>query len=104
MRDIGIACAILAFLGIGTISPFVLTLGYLWTDLFYPQWLSLSLFEGAPISALMGAMAIGSYLLVDRRSPPRPTATLLLCVLFCGWMTLTTTRAVLPDLAWTQWD
>lgn len=104
MRDIGIACTILVFLGLGTMSPFVLTLGYLWTDLFYPQWLSFSLFEGAPISALLGAMAIGSYLLLDRRSPPRPTATLLLSVIFVGWMTLTTTWAVVPDTAWIQWN
>ncbi|MFZ2005999.1 MAG: putative O-glycosylation ligase, exosortase A system-associated [Stellaceae bacterium] len=104
MRDLGIAFVILLILGIGATTPFVLTLGYLWTDIFSPQWLSISLFVGSPISALMGAMAIGGYLLLDRRSPPRPTATLLLSVLFVGWMTLTTTWAVVPDTAWIQWN
>jgi probable O-glycosylation ligase (exosortase A-associated) len=104
MRDIGLAFTILAFLGLGLVSPFVLTLGYVWTDTFYPQWLSFSIFQGAPISALMGIAAIGGYFLLDRRSPPRPTLTFVFIVAFAGWITATCSWAAAPDLAWIKWN
>src|SRR5581483_1696707 len=98
MRDLGLAFTILAFLGLGVTAPFILTLGYVWTDTFYPQWLSFGMFQAAPLSALMGISAIGGYLLLDRRSPPRPTLTLVLIIAFAGWITLTCTWAAVPDL------
>lgn len=104
MRDLGFAAAILAFLGLGVVSPFVLTLGYVWTDTFYPQWLSFSMFQGAPLSAVMGVAAIGGYLLLDRRAPPRPTLTFILIIAFAGWITATCSWAAAPDLAWIKWD
>lgn len=104
MRDIGLAVTILAFLGLGVVSPFILTLGYVWTDTFYPQWLSLSLFQGEPISALMAVSAIGGYLLLDRRAPPRPTLLFLLILAFAGWTTATCTWAAAPDLAAIKWN
>jgi putative inorganic carbon (HCO3(-)) transporter len=104
MRDLAIAVTVLAFLGLGPFSPFILTLAYVWTDTFYPQWVSFGVFEGASFSALAGVAALGSYILLDRRAPPRPTATLLLTLIFAGWVTLTTTWAVAPDIAWVKWD
>jgi probable O-glycosylation ligase (exosortase A-associated) len=104
MRDLGLAAAILAFLGLGLVSPFILTLGYIWTDTFYPQWLSLSVFQGAPISAVMAIAAIGGYLLLDRRAPPRPTLTFILIVAFAGWITATCSWAAAPDQAWIKWN
>ena len=104
MRDLGLAAAILAFLGLGVVSPFILTLGYVWTDTFYPQWLSFALFQGAPLSALMGISAIGGYLLLDRRAPPRPGLMFLLILAFAAWMTATCSWAAVPDQAWIKWN
>lgn len=104
MRDLGLAFTVLAFLGLGATAPFILTLGYIWTDTFYPQWLSFGIFQGAPLSALMAMSAIGGYLLMDRRSPPRPTLTLILILAFAGWITLTCTWAAAPTLAWIKWN
>ena len=39
-----------------------------------------------------------------RRNPPRLGLLTLLLVAWAVWMTLTTTWAVFPDLAWKKWD
>jgi probable O-glycosylation ligase (exosortase A-associated) len=44
--------------------------------------------------------AMGAYILMDRREPPRVTAMTVLLVLFTLWVTATTFWAVLPTDAW----
>jgi len=40
LRDLYIALIYAAFFVIGPTTPFVFTLGYLWVDTFYPQYVS----------------------------------------------------------------
>jgi probable O-glycosylation ligase (exosortase A-associated) len=103
LRDLYIALIYAAFFVVGPTAPFVLTLGYLWVDTFYPQYLS-PLLSQIPTSLVMAIGAIGSYVLLDRRSPPRFSFHTALVLIFAGWCTLSISWAELPNDAWVKWD
>jgi putative inorganic carbon (hco3(-)) transporter len=104
MRDILILSFYCGYLVLGLRAPFVFGLGYIWTDIFLPQYVAYSIMRMFPIALIMGAATLGSYLLFDRRDPPRPTLLHALMFVMVGWVTLTTTWAVVPDMAWFKWD
>lgn len=104
MRDLGIILTYVSFLTIGTMSPFVLSLGYVWVDLFGPQYLGWSPLSFIPVSFVMGAGAVAAYLLLDRRSPPRIAWPTLLFVAVGLWITATTSWAAVPTESWGKWD
>ncbi len=94
----------LSFLGLGAAVPFVAGLGYVWIDLFSPHRVAYSLLPGMPVAMITALVMMGAYVAFDRAAPPRPTALMVLIVLFAIWITLTTTWAVVPDSAWRKWD
>ena len=57
-----------------------------------------------PTSMIMAIAAIGGYVALDRRSPPRFSFHTFLTLIFAGWCTLSITWAELPDDAWVKWD
>ena len=94
----------LLFLGLGITSPFVMTLGYVWVDTFQPQNVAWFILNQLPVAFIMGAAAVASYIVLDRRAPP-PIMTPMVCqVLLAIWMTTTLLWADLPDRAWPKWD
>jgi putative inorganic carbon (hco3(-)) transporter len=101
--DILIAMVYLGFLVIGLATPFAFTLGYLWVDTAYPQFIS-TIVTQVPSSLIMGMAAILGYFMLDRRSPPRISPQTVLALLFAGWCTLSIAWAELPDQAWVKWD
>jgi len=105
MRSVYLLLVYLALLGIGAMAPFVLTLGYMWIDIFQPQTVAFSLLNGgAPIAMIMGAAAIGGYFVFDRRSPPRASAVTFLTLMLAVWVTLTCLWAAAPEYVWAKWD
>src|SRR5258708_14087928 len=90
----------LSFLGLGITTPFVMTLGYIWVDTFQPQAVAYFILNELPVAFIMGACAVLTYVVLDRRSPP-PLMTPTVCqVMLAIWMTLTLLWAELPDRAW----
>jgi len=105
MRSIYLLLIYIALLGIGASAPFVLTLGYVWLDVFRPQAVAYSLLNGGlPIAMIMGAAALGGYFALDRRSPPGFYAVTALTLMLGVWVTLTCLWAEVPDQAWIKWD
>lgn len=104
MRDLVITLVYLAYLSVGALVPFVAALGYVWVDTFYPQMVSYGLLTNVPVSLLVAVVAVGAYMLLDRKAPPIPGLHLVLALLMVVWITLTTTWAVLPDYAWSKWN
>jgi probable O-glycosylation ligase (exosortase A-associated) len=94
----------LAIFGLGLAAPFIFTLGYEWVDIFRPEDAAWQILRRAPVSFVMGAAAVGSYVLFDRRSPPRISAVTVLTILFGFWVTLTSNWAEVPGAAWAKWD
>ena len=103
LRDLYIALIYASFFVVGPTAPFVFTLGYLWVDTFYPQFVS-DLVGQIPTSLIMAIAAIGSYVVLDRRSPPRLSFHTLLTLFFAGWCTLSISWAEMPVSAWYKWD
>ena len=105
LRSLYILLVYLSFLGMGTLAPFVFSLGYVWVDLFRPQQVAYIILPSIPVTMIMGALAFGAYFLMDRRAPPRLNLTLILTLLWGGWITITTIfLAVAPEAAWMKWD
>jgi putative inorganic carbon (hco3(-)) transporter len=104
VRDLLLFSTYCAYMALGLRAPFVFGLGYVWTDILLPQQVAYSTLRSLPMAMIAGSAAIGTYLMLDRRSPPRPTFAWLLLLLFAAWVTLTATWAVAPEEAWGKWN
>jgi len=104
LRSLFVLVIYFAILGLGIGSSYLLTLGYLWTDMFRPNNVIYPGYRFVPVAFLMALAAVASYMIFDRRSPPRISAHLFLTIAFAGWITMTTLWAVSPDAAWEKWD
>jgi putative inorganic carbon (HCO3(-)) transporter len=104
MSDYLIALFYVALLFGGMAAPFVASLGYVWVDSFYPQYVGRYVLGNFPVAAVMGIAALLAYVLMDRRAPPRIGAMLILTGILAAWMTLSLTWSVRPDSAYIKWD
>jgi probable O-glycosylation ligase (exosortase A-associated) len=93
-----------SLLALSCVAPFVMSLAYIWVDIFQPQLVSPTIAMMMPISMITALVAILAYLFGDRRNPPRLGLLTLLLVTWAAWMTLTTSWALFPDHAWNKWD
>ena len=104
LRSLWLLFVYLAFLGLGTAAPFVMTLGYVWVDTFRPQDVAYIVLNQLPVALIMGGGAMLSYFTLDRRSPPPLTMQSVLQVMMALWMTATLMWAEVPIRAWEKWD
>ena len=70
LRSLWLLFVYTSFLGLSVNAPFVATLGYVWVDTFQPQNVAYIILNQFPVALIMGSVAFGGYLLLDRRSPP----------------------------------
>ncbi|HYZ22787.1 MAG TPA: putative O-glycosylation ligase, exosortase A system-associated [Rhodopila sp.] len=106
IRSLLLTFGYLSFFAAGFNAPFALTLGYVWVDGANPQALSYGsgLLPMLPISMIIGACAIGFYVLMDRRYPPPFNLGIGIIVLFAVWATIVTCFAEVPAQAWIKWN
>ena len=104
MSDLFLVLSFVGLLALGTLAPFVFSLGYVWVDTFLPHRISDALLTNVPVAMIMAVAALGSYLAMDRRAPPRMSWLHLMYFLLAAWITLTSTWAVAPGPAWYKWD
>ncbi|MGF1549317.1 MAG: putative O-glycosylation ligase, exosortase A system-associated [Sphingomonadaceae bacterium] len=103
MRDLAFIGFIGALLSLGLRRPFIWVLAYAYVDIVSPHRLSYYLLNVVPLSMIVGALAVGGWLLFDRkqlRTAPRQWL-IGLFVLWCGFTTL---RADFPVEAAFKWD
>jgi putative inorganic carbon (HCO3(-)) transporter len=103
MNNLYVALIYLSFFVVGVTTPFVLTLGYVWVDVFYPQIMS-TLVDMLPASMIVAIAAMLTYVLLDRRSPPRFSVHTAITLMFAVWVTLSLSWAEVPDFAFLKWD
>ena len=103
MRELYVVMVFVLLTTAGFVAPFVFGLGYVWVDVFYPQYV-VSLLSQFPVALITGGGAILGYIVMDRRSPPRLTLHTCLVLLFILWISLTTSWAVVPDPAFFKWN
>jgi putative inorganic carbon (hco3(-)) transporter len=104
LRSLWLLFVYVSFLGLSVSAPFVATLGYVWVDTFQPQNVAYILLNQFPVAMIMGAVALGGYLVLDRRSPPPLTLQTGLQVTMAIWITLTLIWAQVPSAAWEKSD
>ena len=61
MSDYLVALVYAALLLGGFAAPFVTSLGYVWVDSFYPQYVGRFVLGSFPVAAVMGTAAVLSY-------------------------------------------
>jgi probable O-glycosylation ligase (exosortase A-associated) len=104
LRSLWLLFLYVSFLGLSTNAPFVATLGYVWVDTFRPQDVAYIVLNQIPVAMIMGAVAVGGYLLLDRRSPPRLSLETALQIALVIWINATMIWAQVPTAAWEKWD
>jgi len=103
MRDLAFVAFLLGLLLLALKRPFLFTLAYMYVDTVSPQRLSYFLLNRVPLSMIVAALALGGWLLMDKkdfRIAPRQGLILILL----AYVTWTTAFADLPLEAWTKWD
>jgi probable O-glycosylation ligase (exosortase A-associated) len=91
-------------LSAGFLAPFIMTLAYVWVDIFTPQLVSDGTLSGLPVAFLFGAMAVLTYFVKDRRDPPRFNSVLMFQIALAIWITFTTfVVARNADIAYDRW-
>ena len=90
LRSLYLSAVFLAFVGLGAAAPFIYSLGYIWVDTFRPQEVSYFFLNQIPVSLIMGVLAVGSYILIDRRAPAPITMHTIMTIFLGIWVTITT--------------
>jgi len=104
LRDIFIFLCLFGMAGAALYRPWLMTFTYLYTDLIQPQRLSYYLFRGVPISLIIAILSVFLFA-GDRKKNLRINIVQVFMLLFVGWFTLTSFRAVIQDSAvWFKWD
>lgn len=104
LRSLFMSMVYFGFLGLGVGAPFIIALGYVWVDAFRPQDVAYVILNQFPVAMIMGAAAIGSYVLLDRRHPPRWNAISAMQITMAIWITVTMVWSVAGAFGWTKWD
>jgi probable O-glycosylation ligase (exosortase A-associated) len=104
VRSLWLLSIYVALAALGTSVPFVATLGYVWVDTFRPQEVAFIILNQIPVAMIMGVLAVFSYLLIDRRSPPRPSLETGVMLAMAAWITISMTWAEVPDAGWVKWN
>ena len=104
MHDLIFLGFLAAIFAAGLRRPFVLVLAYVYIDIVSPQRLTYYLLNSVPISLMAVALAVGGFLLVDKKTdvrfaPRQALIVLLLC--YCGMTTIT---ADFPVEAADKWE
>jgi probable O-glycosylation ligase (exosortase A-associated) len=104
MRDLALIGFIVALLALACRRPFLFALAYIYVDTVSPQRLSYHLLNAIPLSMIVAALAMGSWLLLDRKDGLRLTARQGLFLLLIAYAAMTTRVADFPVEALQKWD
>jgi len=104
MRDLAFVGFIAAMLALGLKRPFLFVLLYLYIDTVSPQRLSYYLINSVPISMIVAVLAIGSWLLIERKNDFSISLRQGLILALLGYAGLTTLHADFPTDALEKWD
>ncbi|HEX7876935.1 MAG TPA: putative O-glycosylation ligase, exosortase A system-associated [Sphingobium sp.] len=104
MRDLFFVAFLGAFFLLGLRRPFLLVAVYAYIDIVSPQRLSYFLLNSIPISAIAFVLAVGAWLVVDKKADCRFSMRQLLLLILLAWCGYTTATADFPLNAHTKWE
>ena len=104
MRDLFLLGYLVALLAVALRRPFLFTLAYIYVDTVSPQRLSWFLLNRIPLSLILAALAMGAWLIADRKDGLRFTMRQGLMLLMLAYAGVTTLHADFPVEAAVKWD
>ena len=104
MRDLAFVAFLAGLLAMGLKRPFLFVLAYIYVDTVSPQRLSYFLLNTIPLSMIVAVLAMGGWLIADRKDGFRITARQGLILLLLAYAGLTTQFADFPTDAAEKWD
>ena len=104
MRDLAFVGFLAALLALGLKRPFLFVLAYIYIDTVSPQRLSYYLINSIPISLIVAVLAMGSWLLVERKEGFAFSVRQGLILALLAYAGATTLNADFPVDAMEKWD
>jgi len=104
MRDLFLLGYLAALIAVAVRRPFLFTLAYIYVDTVSPQRLSWFLLNRIPLSLIVAALAMGAWLIADRKDGLRVTVRQTLMLVMIGYAGVTTLHADFPVEAAVKWD
>lgn len=105
MRDLGFVGFLGSLCLLGLKRPFIFILGYIYIDTVSPQRLSYYLLNNIPVSLVMFVLAVGGWIVADKKDDVRIAPRQILIALLLVYCALTTYYvAAFPIESWAKWD
>ncbi|MEA3029091.1 MAG: hypothetical protein QOG13_416 [Sphingomonadales bacterium] len=104
MRDLAFVGFLAALLAFGFKRPFLFVLAYVYIDTVSPQRLSYYLINSLPISLIVAVLAMGGWLIADRKDGISLTVRQGLILVLLAYAGATTLHADFPIDAMEKWD
>ncbi len=104
MRDLALIGFLVGLLALGLKRPFLFVLAYIYVDIVSPQRLSYYLLNSISISMYVAVLALGTWLLFERKDGVSFTVRQGLMLLLLGYCGVTTLYADFPVDAAEKWD
>ena len=104
MRDVFFLIFLLAILGLAIKRPFLFILTFCYVDIVAPQRLSYSLLASVPLSLIVFACAVGSWLVADSKKGMRIDQLQIVLIALLGYCAATTFYADFPLEAQEKWS
>lgn len=77
--------------------------GYVWTSMLYPSGFLQGYLDYIPLTFIFGLFSLIAYIGIDKSKRPSLPLSFYLALVFCIWVTFTSSQAVLQDTAWEKW-
>ena len=104
MRDLAIMGLVFSLLPFAFLRPYIGALMWVWISIMNPHRLTWGMAYGFPFAMLTAvATMAGVFISSDKGRFPASRETALI-LLMCGWFTITTTMALVPEAAWGKWE
>lgn len=104
MRSLFITFVYLSFFILGARAPFVFMLGYVWVDIFTPQYVAYAILNSLPVSMIISVAVLFSLLMLKPCPYVKTRSQTLLVFIFGIWMTMTLLWAEVPSAAYDKWS
>jgi probable O-glycosylation ligase (exosortase A-associated) len=104
VRDLFFVAFLMALIGMGLRRPFLFVLVYAYIDIVSPQHLSYYLLNSIPISMVAASLAIGGWLIADKKRDVTVAPRQLLMLILLVYTYFTTVHADFPVEAVSKWE
>lgn len=104
MRSLFLTALYLSFIFYGFRAPYILALGYIWVDIYTPQYVAWGILNAIPVSLIMGSLTFVALLFMKKPEGKWFTREIILIFVFAIWMTMTLLWSEVPDRAFDKWN